>query len=393
MIKRIILIVLDSLGVGYMPDATRFDDEGANTLLHLYRARKSLEVPNLCSLGLGSIVDIGCHTNTIRGSYGRMAEKSPNKDTTTGHWEIAGIVLDRPFPTYPMGFPADLIQAFESKIEAKTLGNYPYSGTEIIKDLGPEHLATGHPIVYTSADSVFQIATHEDVVPLDRLYDYCRIARDLLVGEHSVARVIARPFKGKIGRFERDNAARKDYSITPPEESLLDVLKKKGSFVAGVGKIGDIFGHRGLTAEIHTDNNNDGVDKTIEAMQTYQDQKGLIFVNLVDFDMVYGHRRDVEGYAATLEAFDRRLPEILSAMINDDVLVVTADHGCDPTHTQHTDHTREYVPLMVYGEKIRPGIDIGTRETFADCGQTIADLLEIGTLNHGTSFKEAIIHG
>ena len=385
--------MLDSLGVGCMPDASRFNDEGTHTLLNIYRQRKILEIPHLCSLGLGKIVDIGCRPNSIRGCYGRMAAKSPDKDTTTGHWEIAGLVLDRPFPTYPIGFPADFINAFETKIGTKTLGNYPYSGTEIIKELGQEHLATGYPIVYTSADSVFQIATHAEVVALDKLYEYCQIARNLLIGEHAVARVIARPFKGKIGQFERDNAARKDYSITPPERSLLDILKDKGLFVAGVGKIGDIFGHRGLTAEIHTDDNNDGVDKTIEAMQTYRNQKGLIFVNLVDFDMVFGHRRNVAGYAAALEAFDRRLPRILSALSDEDVLMVTADHGCDPTHTLHTDHTREYVPLMVCGEKIKAGIDLGTRTSFADCGQTIADLLDVGTLNHGTSFKEAIIHG
>ena len=389
-IDRVVLIVLDSVGIGSLPDADRFNDHGANTLSHIYRERGRLDLPNLCTLGLGEISDIGCKPKPVIGCYGKMAEQSPNKDTTTGHWEIAGIVLDASFPTYPKGFPKEVIHEFESQINTRTLGNYPASGTEIIKELGETHLNTGYPIVYTSADSVFQIAAHGDAVPLDKLYEYCTIARKILKGGHAVGRVIARPFAGTVGNFQRDNGARKDYSLAPPEQTLLDLLKENGLFVVGVGKIGDIFGHKGLTEEIHTDNNRDGIDKTIEAMNAYRDKKGLIFVNLVDFDMVYGHRRNVEGYAQALEYFDRRFPEIKEILKDEDVLVITADHGCDPTHRLHTDHTREYVPLLIYGKNIEKNIDLGIRETFADCGQTVADLLNAGSLTNGKSFKGEI---
>jgi phosphopentomutase len=342
---------------------------------------------------LGKIVDVDCGQEEITGCYGKMGEESPNKDTTTGHWEIAGVVVDHAFPTYPDGFPRDVIEKFEEKIGRKTLGNYPRSGTEILKELGAEHIKTGYPIVYTSADSVFQIAAHEDVVPLETLYDFCLEARNMLVGEHAVARVIARPFKGSPGVFERDNAARKDLSLAPPDETLLDLLKSEGFFVAGIGKIGDIFAHRGLTEDIHTGDNEDGIDKTIDTIRKYKDEKGLIFVNLVDFDMVHGHRRNVEGYAKAIEHFDRRIPEIKDVLSKEDVLVITADHGCDPTYDAHTDHTREYVPLLVCGEKLKKNVDLGTRDTFADCGQTLADMLGAGTLKNGKSFKEDIIHG
>ena len=392
MINRVILIVMDSVGVGHLPDADQFNDAGTNTLLHVYRQAGVLQIPNLCALGLGKIAGLGCISPEIYGCYGKMGEKSANKDTTTGHWEITGVVVDCPFPTYPDGFPEDIIEAFEKKIGKKILGNYPKSGTAILEELGHEHLKTGRPIIYTSADSVFQIAAHEGVIPLETLYEHCRIARRILKGRHAVGRVIARPFTGSPGNFERNNAARKDFSISPPADTLLDVLKKRGWFTVGIGKIGDLFGHRGLSHEIHTHSNDDGVDRTLDAMENYCGQKGLIFVNLVDFDMVYGHRRNAAGYAGSLEAFDRRIPQILQAMATDDLLIITADHGCDPTHTAHTDHTREYVPLLIYGENIKKNVNLGVRSTFADCGQTIADLLGAGMLNHGKSFKKDILN-
>jgi len=388
-----VTIVLDSVGVGYLPDAFRFNDNEVNTLLHTYEQRGRLEIPNLCALGMGKIVDIPCPWDDPIGCYGRMAQRSPNKDTTSGHWELAGLIMDSPFPTYPDGFPQDLIERFESLIGTKILGNYPSSGTEILGALGAEHIKTGYPIVYTSADSVFQIAAHEAVVPLERLYEYCRIARALLVDEHAVGRVIARPFAGTQGDFIRDNAARKDFSLMPPDETLLDRLNNEGFFVVGVGKIGDIFGHRGLTEEIHSDGNEDGMDKVIESLSKYIDKTGLIFVNLVDFDMIYGHRRNVEGYAKALEDFDRRIPQIIDALTKEDVLMITADHGCDPTYQVHTDHTREYVPILGYGELLKKGVELGTRDTFADCGQTIADLLGAAPLKIGKSFKGDITNG
>ena len=392
MINRVILIVMDSVGVGQLPDAEWFNDDRTDTLLHIYQQTGKLDIPNLCALGLGKISAVGCKTQEIVGCYGKMGEQSPGKDTTTGHWEIAGLVLDSAFPTYPNGFPLDIIEAFEKKIGKKILGNYPRSGTKIIEELGEKHLKTGRPIVYTSADSVFQIAAHEDIIPLEDLYEYCRIARSILSGQHAVGRVIARPFMGTPGKFERHNAARKDFSETPPAETLLDLLKKKGFVTVGVGKIGDLFGHRGLTDEIHTHSNEDGVDRTLESMEKYRKKKGLIFVNLVDFDMLYGHRRNVAGYAEALEAFDCRIPQMRQAMSPEDLLMITADHGCDPSHNVHTDHTREYVPLLVYGKAIKKDIDLGIRSTFADCGQTIADILGAGKLASGKSFKRDILY-
>ena len=391
MINRIVLIVLDSLGVGALPDAAAFNDAGAATLPHIYAHQKKLEIPHLCSLGLGEIVSMACGPGTIIGSYGKMAEQSSSKDTTSGHWEIAGLVSKEPFPTYPNGFPLDIIQAFEKKIGKKTLGNYARSGTLILEELGQHHLDTGCPIVYTSADSVFQIAAHESITSLETLYEYCWIARNILAGPHSVARVIARPFKGKPGHFERKNSDRKDYSMEPPAETLLDILFRAGFDTVGIGKIGDIFGHRGLTEEIHTTNNLHGIEVTCEAMQRHRDRKGFIFSNLVDFDMLYGHRRDTEGYALALEQFDKKLPQIIKNMSSEDILMITADHGCDPTFAHHTDHTREYVPLLVYGEAVRQGVHLGIRDTFADCGQTIADLLGAGRLLNGKSFKDDIV--
>ena len=392
MINRVILIVMDSVGVGHLPDAERFNDARAHTLLHIYEQCGRLDIPNLCALGMGKITAVGCKTKEIVGCYGKMGAQSPGKDTTTGHWEIAGLVLDSAFPTYPDGFPGEIIEAFENKIGKKILGNTPRSGTEIIAELGEAHLKTGSPIVYTSADSVFQIAAHEDIIPPETLYEYCRIARSILNGEHAVGRVIARPFTGTPGKFERHNAARKDFSLPPPAETLLDLLEKKGFATVGIGKIGDLFGHRGLGAEIHTRSNEDGVDRTLRSMKTYRKQKGLIFVNLVDFDMVYGHRRDAAGYARALETFDRRIPQILHEMSTDDLLIITADHGCDPSHKAHTDHTREYVPLLIYGAGIKKDVNLGTRTTFADCGQTIADILAAGELAFGKSFKKDILY-
>ena len=392
-IRRIILVVLDSVGIGSLPDAPAYNDEGANTIGNLYRVRGHLNVPNLLHLGLGNLVDIGNIPSASKGCYGKMAEQSASKDTIIGHWEIAGIVVDRSLPTYPGGFPPALIAEYERRIGTKTLGNRPASGTEIIKELGREHLSTGYPIVYTSADSVFQIAAHQQIVPAEKLYKYSRIARNLLTGEHAVGRVIARPFLGTEENFERINAGRKDFAVPPPEATLLDHLRDRGHFVAGVGKIGDIFAHRGLTEEIYTRDNSDGVDQTIAAMHKYHHQSGLVFTNLVDFDMAYGHRRNVEGYATALEIFDRRLPQLFDTLACDDILIITADHGCDSTHRMHTDHTREYVPLLVYGDLVKKNVDLGIRKSFADCGQTISDLLKAEPLRRGRSFKKDIIDG
>ena len=391
MIDRVVLIVLDSLGVGALPDAAEFKDAGAATLQHIYANQGSLQIPNLCSLGLGKIAGIDCAKTDILASFAKMAARSSNKDTTSGHWELAGLVLTQAFPTYPQGFPNDIIDAFEDAIGKKSLGNYARSGTRILDELGQKHLETSWPIVYTSADSVFQIAAHEKVTPIESLYQYCQIAREILNGPHSVARVIARPFRGRPGTFERINSQRKDYSIAPPGATLLDRIKQKGYFSLGVGKIGDIFGHRGLTEEIHTQDNMDGVEQVLIAIQRTQQQKGLIFANLVDFDMVYGHRRNVAGYAAAIEQFDTQLPELMAQLTPQDMLILTADHGCDPTYTSHTDHTREYVPMLAYGHLVRQGVDLGIRNTFADCGQTIADILNTQSLAHGKSFKNDIL--
>lgn len=393
MIQRIILIVLDSLGIGALPDAAAFGDQGADTLGHIAARRPGLALPHLCQLGLGSISALPCPSNGAAskcGIYGRMAERSAGKDTTTGHWELAGILSERPFPTYPQGFPPDLIGAFENAIGRKTLGNYPRSGTVILTELGAQHLATGRPIVYTSADSVFQVAAHVNVIPIDTLYDYCRVARELLTGEHGVGRVIARPFRGGTGRFERCNDLRMDFSLPPPE-SLLDRLTIAERFCAGIGKIGDIFAGRGLTSNIHTHDNMAGVNEVLATLDSTLGQRGLIFANLVDFDMIYGHRRDPNGYAEALMAFDQRLPEICAAMLPGDLLILTADHGCDPTFGTHTDHTREYVPLLLHGARLKPHVDLGDRETLADCGQTIADLFDLAPLAWGQSFAKEIL--
>lgn len=389
-VGRITILVLDGLGVGELPDAKHYGDVGSNTLSNLASAAGGLNLPNLQSLGLGNTA-----TSPVKGvypvdkpsaAYGKAAEKSAGKDTTTGHWEIAGIILEEPFPTYPSGFPPEIIIPFEKAIGRKVLGNEVASGTEIITRLGGEHVDTGYPIVYTSVDSVFQIAAHEEVIPLEELYKICNIARGILTGPHGVGRVIARPFSGTKGNFMRTKN-RKDFSVKPPYKTVLDSIVQAGMEVVGVGKIENIFANEGITHSYKTADNMDGVEKIIYCLT--RRFKGLIFANLVEFDMLYGHRNDAMGFAGALEAFDSRLPELLSAMSEDDLLVITSDHGCDPT-MPGTDHTREYVPLLIYGEQVRV-CDIGTRETFADLAATIAELLNVSPPVAGRSFARLIV--
>lgn len=390
MVNRVVLIVMDSVGAGELPDAKLYNDEGSNTLGNISKKVGGLKLPNLQKLGLGNIDGIKGFEGEKKpvGSYGRSLEKSPGKDTTTGHWEIAGLILDQAFPTYPDGFPQDVISEFEKRIGTKSIGNYPASGTVIIQDLGDEHVKTGYPIVYTSADSVFQIAAHEDVIPLERLYEICQIARDMLVGEHAVGRIIARPFIGSNGDYKR-TTNRRDFSLKPIRKTILNNIVEKGLDVCAVGKIEDIYGGYGITKAVHTKSNMDGVDKTIEYMK--EPTKGLIFTNLVDFDMLYGHRNDVEGYANALREFDAKIPEIIDALRDDDVLIITADHGCDPT-TSSTDHSREYIPMLVYGKSIKSGINLGTRESFSDIGKTIGEMLSVQNDISGESFAKGILH-
>jgi phosphopentomutase len=387
-INRLTLIVLDSVGIGELPDAERYGDRGSNTLANTARAVGGLNLPNLGRLGLGNILAIEGVPPVKQplAAYGRMAEASAGKDTTTGHWEIAGLLLERPFPVYPHGFPPEIIEPFEKRIGRPVLGNRAASGTAIIEELGEEHIRTGYPIVYTSADSVFQIAAHEEVIPVDELYRMCRVARELLTGPHAVGRVIARPFVGTPGAFKRTDR-RRDFSLPPPAPTVLDLLTQNGYPVLAVGKIEDIFAGRGITEAIHTKDNMDGVDRTIACMRRLE--RGLIFTNLVDFDMLYGHRNNPRGYAAALEAFDRRLPEILSAVRADEVLIITADHGCDPT-TSSTDHSREYVPLLVYGPLVEPGVNLGTRSTFSDVAASVAEFFGL-SYPRGTSFAREVI--
>ncbi|MEC9488079.1 MAG: phosphopentomutase [Halanaerobium sp.] len=387
--RQIIVIVLDSVGIGALPDAEDYGDAGADTLGHLTEELE-LTIPNLASSGLGKIKELqGINSPKPSAAYGRMAEKSRGKDTTTGHWELMGIILDEPFPTYPNGFPPEVIEEFTAKIGRKVLGNKAASGTVIIEELGEEHLKTGRPIVYTSADSVFQIAAHEEVIPVEELYKYCRIARGILQGRHGVGRVIARPFIGEPGSFQRTER-REDFSLEPQGTTVLDLLVKEGLEVMAVGKIDQIFAGRGITRSSHILDNMDCVDATLEFMAG--GDRGLIFTNLVEFDMKYGHRNDASGYAGALEEFDARLPELLAALGEDDYLFLTADHGCDPLY-RGTDHTREYVPLLVYGDKVREGANLGTRESFADLGATIADLFAIEPLPSGNSFKQELSKG
>ncbi|UWG98699.1 phosphopentomutase [Dehalobacter sp. DCM] len=385
---RAIVIIMDSVGIGAMPDAAAYGDTGSNTIVHISKAVGGLKIPNLTRMGLANITDIPFIAAIAdpAGNYGKMSELSPGKDTTTGHWEISGIVLNEPFPTFPSAFPKEFIKQFELRIGRETLGNEVASGTEIIERLGVEHMRTGKPIVYTSADSVFQIAAHEEIIPLDDLMAICRTAREMLVNELGVSRVIARPFIGDTGHFQR-TTNRHDFSVKPMEKTLLDHVIARGQKVFAVGKINDIFAGQGISEYVLTKGNDDGVNKTIDYMKRYE--PGMIFTNLVDFDMVYGHRNNVKGYAEALEAFDRRIPEIISALRDDDILIISADHGCDPT-TDSTDHSREYVPVLAYGRQLKKGINLGTRESFADLGATIAEYLGIEPLVHGQSFYSSI---
>ncbi len=381
--NRITLIVLDGAGIGAMPDAPEWGDAGSDTFGHICESRQ-LNLPHLQGLGLGNIRPLSgvSAINNPRGGYGKCALKSNGKDTTTGHWEMAGIILERAFPTYPNGFPQSVIDEFIVKTGVPgILGNLPASGTEIIKQLGDEHVRTKKPIVYTSADSVFQIAAHEEVISLERLYEICEIARGLLRGEHEVGRVIARPFLGEPGSFYRTEN-RHDYAVPPPRENLLPLLSESGLDVVSIGKIASIYDSQGVTQDLTAKNNEQSINQTIKAL--HDDTRGLIFSNLVDFDMLYGHRRDTEGYARALEHFDARWPEIEAAMNDGDLLMITSDHGNDPTYPG-TDHTREYAPLIVYGKKAKSGVDLGTRKSLSDIGNTIAENFGL-SLGAGESF-------
>ena len=388
--SKVILIVTDSMGIGALPDAANYGDAGADTFGHILENKKDMKTPNLIKMGIANIDGVSWKGAAVKdpvGSFGKMAEISKGKDTITGHWEIAGIYTDTPFKTYPDGFPESFIKAFENAIGTEVLGNYPASGTEIIEQLGPEHEATGKPIVYTSADSVFQIAANTDVIPLEKLYEICEEARRLLVGDVACGRVIARPYVIENGKRTR-TSDRRDYAVSPPEDTVLDKVKAAGKTVYAVGKISDIFNGKGVTQAVHTDSNMDGVDKTIQALG--MDFDGFVFTNLVDFDSKYGHRRDPQGYGQCIEEFDARLPEIMGAMGEDDVLMICADHGNDPVHSGF-DHTREYVPLLVYGKKVKAGANLGIRKTFADVGATVADILGAEAPSIGESFKEVIL--
>ncbi len=385
--RRVFIIVLDSCGIGAMPDAVRFGDADCDTLRRV-STHPAFCADNLRALGLGNIDGqeyLGAVENP-RAAYARLAERSAGKDTTIGHWEIAGVVSDAPLPTYPQGFPPSVLDAFRAATGRDVLCNRPYSGTQVIRDYGQQHIDTGALIVYTSADSVFQIAAHEDVVPVDTLYEYCRAARDILQGEHGVGRVIARPFVGTAPDFAR-TANRRDFSLEPPRTTLLDALSAAGKTVYAIGKISDIFAGRGVTQSVRTHSNEEGMVQALIAQQ--QDFNGLCFVNLVDFDMLYGHRQDIGGYAAAVAAFDRWLPTFLENMLPQDMLMITADHGCDPGDS-HTDHTREYVPLLVCGEEIVP-VDLGTRTTFADIAATAAAYLGVEYRGDGTDMTHQLV--
>ncbi|HLG54497.1 MAG TPA: phosphopentomutase [Vicinamibacterales bacterium] len=384
---RVVLIVLDSAGCGELPDAGAYGDQGSDTLGHIAR-QVPLRIPHLRSLGLGRLVDLGGNdAGPAMGAYGRMAEASAGKDSVTGHWEMMGIVLERPFPTFPSGFPRDVIEAFERQIGRGTMGNVVASGTEIIERLGAEHTRTGKPIVYTSADSVFQIAAHEEIIPIAELYRICEVAFDLVGRGMGVGRVIARPFVGTPGAFTR-TANRHDYALDPTGDTLLDCLTRQGIPVVSIGKVKDLFAGRGITRSFPTASDAEGMDRLLETMRGAT--TGLIFANLVDFDTLYGHRNDVAGYAANIERFDERLASVLNELRDTDLLAITADHGNDPT-TPSTDHSREHVPLLMAGPRVRRGADLGTRPTFADLGQTLAANFGVGPLARGTSFLEDVV--
>ncbi len=380
--KRVFLIVLDSVGIGAMDDAADFGDAGTNTLKSASTG-SCFHMPNMEKLGLFNIDGIDWKEGTAqpKAVYGRMREASKGKDTTIGHWEIAGVISEKPLPVYPEGFPEEILVPFSEMTGRGILCNRPYSGTEVIKDYGDEHVRTGKLIVYTSADSVFQIAAHEDVVPVETLYEYCRTARKLLSGRHGVGRVIARPFAGESGNYQR-TSGRHDYSLEPPADTILDIIKDAGKEVIGVGKIRDIFAGRGITSYVYTKGNTEGIEKTLGYLE--QDFEGLCFINLVDYDMLYGHRNDIEGYARALAEFDKALPAMLDKLREEDALVITADHGCDPGYTVSTDHSREHTPLIIYGKNIPPR-NLGTRDTFADIGATVLALLGIPGKTAGKS--------
>jgi len=383
--KRVIVIVLDGVGIGALPDAAEYGDAGSHTLAHTAKAVGGMTLPNLERLGLGKIDAIDGLDPAVpaAASYGKMAEQSAGKDTTTGHWELTGVVNEEAFPTYPMGFPAHILREFAQRVGRRgVLGNKPASGTEIIRELGPAHLELGLPIVYTSADSVFQVAACEDVVPVPELYHMCETARELLTGKHRVCRVIARPFVVQDGEYVRTDR-RKDFSVQAPESTLLDIAVREGLTTVGIGKIGDIFAHRGLSREIHTSCNAEGIEETLRAMQSQRG--GIIMTNLVDFDMKFGHRNDPDGFYEALREFDDALPSLLAAVGEDDLLILTADHGCDPT-TESTDHSREYVPLLVYAPAAREPVELGVRNTFADAAATAADFLRVPKPPNGSRF-------
>ncbi|MBQ8325666.1 MAG: phosphopentomutase [Lachnospiraceae bacterium] len=380
--KRVFLIVLDSFGIGEMEDAASYGDLGTNTLRSV-SSSSFFHMPNMKKLGLFNIDGVDCEdgVSNPNASIARMKEASKGKDTTIGHWEIAGLISDHPMPTYPDGFPQEVLDEFTKKTGRGVLCNKPYSGTKVIHDYGQEHIDTGKLIVYTSADSVFQIAAHEEVVPVETLYEYCKIARQILVGKHGVGRVIARPFIGKDGVYER-TPKRHDFSLIPPKDTMLDVLKAAGKEVIGVGKIYDIFAGKGITEYTYTEGNADGIEKTLQYLK--KDFEGLCFINLVDFDMLYGHRNDIDGYAKALSYFDEKLPEIMKELREDDILMITADHGCDPGYTVSTDHSREHTPFIMYGQKINPK-NHKTRESFSDIAATVLDYFDLDSEIMGDS--------
>lgn len=385
--SRVIWIIIDSVGIGELPDADKFGDVGANTIGNIVKSQGDINMPNIVDMGIGNIdgVDFLEKADKPSAAFGKCAEISQGKDTTTGHWEMAGIVVDKPFKTFPNGFPKDIIDEFEKQTGRKVVGNKPESGTVILDELGEHQIKTGDAIVYTSADSVLQIAAHEEIIPLEELYNMCKIARKIMSGDNAVARIIARPYIGnKKGSFER-TSNRRDYSVDPFKTTVLDNIKGSGLDVIAVGKIEDIFNGKGITEAVHTKDNMDGVDKTIKYIKS--NNRGLIYTNLVDFDSKYGHRRDPKGYKKAIEEFDARLPEIIEAMKEDDILIINSDHGNDPTY-KGTDHTREYIPVLIYGDRIKKGVNLGVRSSFCDIGATIADILGVEKTNCGESFKK-----
>jgi phosphopentomutase len=388
--KRVIVIVIDGVGIGEMPDADKYGDRGSNTLANLARAVGGLDLPNLEQLGLGNIESIdGLKNNVIaKACYGKMTEVSPGKDSTTGHWELAGLILDKPFPTYPNGFPPEIIREFTKRTQLDILGNYAASGTEILKDLGEEHIRTGKPIVYTSADSVFQIAAHEDIIPLKRLYEICKIARDILSGNHAVARVIARPFMGKSKNTFQRTKYRRDFSLKPFNKTLHQILQDNDIFTVGIGKINDLYAVAGIQKSLHTKSNEEGMSAIISELE--ETQSGLIMANLVDFDMLWGHRNDPKGFYNGLKKFDEWLANLFKVLNDNDLVMITADHGNDPT-TPSTDHSREYVPILVFGGNFKNNVDLGVRSSFADLQATLTEYFEVPSTGNGKSFLEMIL--